>query len=145
MPLSDKWLLEPKFSAKPGLLCEIHDSFPRGSDKGWLAGDHEGAKVLVLSVFDTGNDRFSSRARIRFFETQGPNPVPEIPVQLLRPVHPNKSGQDIMMLQGNYKGQDGKVRTVENVNNIVVSLAGTMLMVESKVEHAVRVEHVDDS
>ncbi|KAI0694194.1 hypothetical protein BC835DRAFT_1350385 [Cytidiella melzeri] len=144
--LSDKWLLDATFSSKQaGMVCEIFGSFPRGSEKGWLSGDHEGAKVLILSVFDSGNDRFSSRARIKFYETQGPNPVPEIPVQLLRPVHPDKSGQAIIMLAGTYKGQAATVRAYETDGSIRISLTGTMLLDEVKAEQAVRVEHVDDS
>ncbi|KAI0088854.1 hypothetical protein BDY19DRAFT_1041717 [Irpex rosettiformis] len=142
---SDKWLLNPKLSHKPGMLCEITNSFPRGTEKGWLNGNHEHEKVLVLSVFNSGNDRFSSRARIKFFDSPGPNPVPEIPVQLLRPVHPEKSGQEIMMIRGNYEGQDAKVRSVEADGGMVVSLTGTMLLIETKAEDAIRVEHVEES
>lgn len=148
--LAEKWLLDPKLSNKPGMLCEITNSFPSrtGTDKGWLEGDHEGEKVLVLSVFNSGNERFSSRARIRFFDKPGPNPVPEIPVQLLRPIHPTKTtkiGQEVVMISGNYQGQNAKIRNVEPSGIIVVSLDGTMLLIEAKAEDAVIVEHVDDS
>ncbi|KAI0826435.1 hypothetical protein BC629DRAFT_1434851 [Irpex lacteus] len=147
---AEKWLLDPKLSNKPGMLCEITNSFPSrtGTDKGWLEGDHEGDKVLVLSVFNSGNERFSSRARIRFFDKPGPNPVPEIPVQLLRPIHPTKTtkiGQEVVMISGNYQGQNAKIRNVEPSGIIVVSLDGTMLLIEAKAEDAVIVEHVDDS
>jgi transcription elongation factor SPT5 len=143
--LSDKWLLDTKFVNKSGLLCEIRGSFARGTEKGWLNGDHEAQKVIVLSVFDSGNERFSSRARIKFYETPSQGPIPEIPVQLLRPVHPNKAGQDIIILAGNYKGQGGKVRSVEAHGTVAVMLDPSTLFIEEKIEHAVRVEHVGDT
>ena len=122
-------------------MCEIHGSFGRGSsDKGWLNGDHEGDKVLVLSVFDSGSDRFSSRARIKFYESDGPQSAPEIPVQLLRPVHPDKIGQDVVMLTGDYQCDEGKVRSIENGGTCVVQLSGTLLMIEARQDKLVRLE-----
>ena len=123
-------------------MCEIRDSFPRGSEKGWLSGDHEGEKVLVLTLFDSGNDRYSSRARIKFVKSDSPPHAPEIPVQYLRPVHPDKAGQSVIMLSGNYKGEEGKVQQIAS-DGCVVSLTGTLLMVEAKVETLVRLEPVD--
>lgn len=141
-PLGDKWLLDRKLSTKTGILCEIRDSFPRGSDKGWLSGDHEGETVLVLSVFDSGNDRYSSRARIKFYDSEGPNPAPEIPAQLLQPVHPDKTGQTVIILSGEWKGEEGKVQQLAS-DGCVVSLAGKSLIVEAKLDGLVRVEHGD--
>lgn len=140
----DKWLLQPKLANKSGMLCEITNSFPRGTEPGWLKGDYEHQQVLVLSVFNSGNDRFSSRARIKFFDAEGPNPTPEIPVQLLRPVHPEKIGQNIVMIHGQYEGQDAKVRSIEH-DGIVVTLTGTMLLIPTRAEDAVRVEPVEAS
>ena len=94
----------------------------------------------MQSVFDSGNDRYSSRARIKFYDGEGPNPAPEIPVQLLQPVHPDKSGQAVILLSGNYKGEEGKVHQL-SPDICVVSLKGTLLMVEAKLEKLVRVEH----
>lgn len=96
----------------------------------------------MLSVFDSNNDRFSSRARIKLYEGGNAN-LPEIPVQLLRPVHPDKMGQSVVMLVGDYKGQEGKIKGIQGDGNCVVLLMGTMLIVEAKTEKVVRLEKVD--
>ncbi len=128
---------------KRGMLCEITGSFARGSDKGWLAGDHEGEKVVVLNVFDAVKDKYVSRARIKLHETTSPEPVPEIPVQLLRPVLPERIGEDVLILAGDHKGYEGKVRDT-NSQYSVVSITGTQLMVEVKSNKLVKMVHLDD-
>lgn len=130
--LSDKWLLQihgPE-SLKAGLVCQIHNSYARGSEPGWLSGDHEGEKVVVLSVFDPMNDRFSSRARIKAYGKAGSTQLPEIPVIYLQPVPPDQAGDEVLFLSGDHKGSLAKVKEI-NANQALVIVAGSHLLLET--------------
>ena len=129
--ISDKWLLGPGLSdkAKTGLVCRIQDTFTRGDEQGWMDGIHEGELAGVLTVFDAYNERYTSRARIRLIEKPGTTQVLEIPVNYLRPVHPENAGEDVVVLSGEHKGYDAKVKEV-NDTSATVLLTGTQLIVE---------------
>lgn len=128
--IDDKWLLHPHIADKPGLICRIQDSFSRGEETGWMDGNHEGELVGVLSVFDAHNDRYTSRARIRFVDKPNNTQVPEIPVKYLRPVHPENAGEDVVILYGEHKGYEAKVKEIGE-NSATVILTGTYLIVEA--------------
>lgn len=135
----DSWLLHPV--DKAGLLCQIDNSFGRGSsDPGYLNGQYEGEEVVVLSVFDHGTlrqDKFTSRARIKFHQKSGPDDLPEIPIQYLIPVHPTQAGQSAAIVYGEYRGSSVRVKEMSGSLSIVL-VDPTGLLVESKQERLCR-------
>lgn len=132
--LSEKWLTEAKFQ-KPGVLCEIRGTTQNTTDGGWQSGEYEGDKAVVLSVFDSQGDKYLSRARINLFEKQ--SDTLEIPVQYLRPVHPDRSGQDVIILAGEHRGEAGSVRDVIPPMCLVI-IKQTHLIAEFQPERLVR-------
>ena len=121
----------PRIVDKRGLVCEIHNSFERGADKGWLQGDFEGEKVVVLNTFEA-RDAFASRSMIKWFDKPA-DKLPQIPVQYLRPVNPTKIGQEVCLLSGDHLAEDGIVRDVITPN-AVVQLKATILMMEVRLD-----------
>ena len=115
---------------KSGLVCQIQGTYSTSSEPGWMSGDHEGDTVVVLSAFDTNNDRFSSRARIKFIGKSTPAQAPEIPVRYLQPVHPEHVGEDVVFLYGDHQGNGAKVKEISE-SHATVALTGTQLIVEA--------------
>ncbi|PCH36846.1 hypothetical protein WOLCODRAFT_127725 [Wolfiporia cocos MD-104 SS10] len=109
--LPARWLLDPDFVTKKGMVVEVRESF---GANGWHNGDYEGKDGVVLSVFDTHNETFAAMARVRFREPLvADQDVLTVPVELLRPVHPSDKDENVMILHGQHKGERAKVNVVE--------------------------------
>lgn len=143
--LDEKWLLDRHFVEKRGLVCEIQNSFERGADKGWLSGDHEGEKVIVISTFET-MEGFSSRCLIKWFDKSKntAEKLPHIPVQYLRPVPPDKVGDEAVALSGDRKGEECTVMDL-TAQDAVVSVKRTHLIVEIKRDKLCKMVPVADA
>ena len=114
-----------------GLVCEIKNSYEHGKDTGWLNGDHEGEKVIVLSTFKA-MENYSSRCVIKWYDKPTAEKLPNIPVQYLRPVIPDKNGTQVVILAGAQRGEDGIVRDIIGTDAIV-ELNRTHLIHEARV------------
>ncbi|KAI0366514.1 transcription elongation factor Spt5 [Pilatotrama ljubarskyi] len=138
--LPPKWLLEPEFSQKRGLVVEVRGSFGH-----WYGGDFEGKQGVVLSVFDTHNDAFESTARVRFFNPVDPlTPILPVPVQYLWPVHPEQSGEIVIILTGPKKGVEARVEALESNNQMVVTTTDTFHVVDTSPDKLIRVYDIDE-
>lgn len=102
-----------------------------------MNGDYETKVVVVLSVFDSGNERFSSRARIKLYEGNESGQLPEIPVQYLLPVPPSQPGETVIFVLGDYKLAEAHVKEVTGANALV-SIDRTHLLVETKLTQLCR-------
>lgn len=130
--LPEKWLLDPTLSTKKGMLAEIRHSNGR-SGEGWHNGDYEGEKVVILSVLDTHNDSFRSTATVRFLNPQVTLDQPVIPVEYLTPVPPDRTGDEVIILQRDRRGTRGKLRDApSDSEDWIVSITGLNLMVDVK-------------
>ncbi|KAH9931558.1 uncharacterized protein B0H18DRAFT_989959 [Fomitopsis serialis] len=117
--LSDQWLLEPEFSSQRGMLVDVKGSF---GPSGWFNGDYEGKQGIVVSVFDTKSANFAATANVRFLEPLDPaKPSLQVPVEVLKPVNPEKYGTEVLILHGPHKGQQARVNMVEAGGLMVVT------------------------
>lgn len=98
-----------------------------------MNGDHEAKLVVVLSVFYAGSERFSSRARIKLYESNEDVQLAEIPVQYLLPLQPSKAGETVIVVLGEYKSAVAHVKEI-NGANVVVSIDRTHLIVDAKLK-----------
>ncbi|KAH9946425.1 transcription elongation factor Spt5 [Epithele typhae] len=141
--VSPTWLLDPDLKDKVnGMFVEVKGSF--GAD-GWHNGDYEGKQGVVLSVLATGNDTFESTARVRFLDpVDRLQPILAVPVHLLSPIHPEKQGEEVVILAGNNKGLEARVEDVESSSSMVLTTKATFLVVESAPERLVLLRHIDE-
>ncbi|KAH9903261.1 transcription elongation factor Spt5 [Cubamyces lactineus] len=136
-----KWLLEPDFSQKRGLVVEVRGTFGGG----WHGGDFEGKQGVVLSVFDTHNESFESVARVRFFNPVDPlQPILPVPVQYLRPVHPENREETVVILDGAQKGVEARVEAVESNNSMVVTTMDTFHVIDTSPDRLIRIHDIDE-
>ena len=123
-------------------MCEIHNSFERGSEKGWMSGDYEGEKVVVRNTFEA-MEGYSSRCIIKWYDKTTTEKLPDIPVQYLRPVQPTKSGEEVCILAGEHIGKEGVVREV-NSDVVILSVKQTHLVVDVKIDKLCKIVPVSD-
>ncbi|RDX52442.1 transcription elongation factor Spt5 [Lentinus brumalis] len=145
--LSPKWLLDPNLADKvAGIMVEVRGSYASAGQPGWHNADYEGKQGVVLSVFNTDNDTFQSTARVRFFQPVDPlQPIVPVPVTYLWPVHPEKKGEDVIILSGAQgMGQEARVEAVESRNTMVLTTKATFLVIDSHPERLVRTRQVDE-
>lgn len=144
--VSAKWLLDPELAHNTrGIVVEVKGTFPAGGSGGWHGGDYEGKQGVVLSLFDTQNGQFESTARVRFFQpVDALKPILAVPVQHLRPVHPEGKGEEVILLGGDNKGQEARVEQLEPPNTMVLTTKATFLVIDSLPEMLVRVRAVDE-
>ncbi|KAI8989014.1 transcription elongation factor Spt5 [Trametes punicea] len=137
---SPKWLLEPEFAQKRGLVVEVRGTFGGG----WHGGDFEGKQGVVLSVFDTHNEAFESTARVRFFNPVDPlQPILPVPVHYLWPVHPEHTGEAVVILEGDSKGVEARVEQVES-NSVVVTTLETYHVLDTTADRLIRIYDIDE-
>ncbi|KAH9934104.1 transcription elongation factor Spt5 [Amylocystis lapponica] len=138
--LAPRWLLDPEIVEKRGMLVEVKGSF---GESGWHNGDFEGRQGVVLSIFDTHNERSPRTARVRFFDSPD-SPTMTIPVEILWPVHPENKDDEVLMLHGPQKGEEGHVQSVEKGGGMFVTTK-SYLVVDTSAEKLVRMCNVDDN
>ncbi|KAI0761362.1 transcription elongation factor Spt5 [Trametes elegans] len=139
--LPPKWLLDPAFASKRGIVVEVRGTFGGG----WHGGDFEGKQGVVLSVFDTQNDAFESTARVRFFQPVDPlQPILPVPVQYLWPVHPEQGDETCVVLTGTGRGQEASIEVVESNYSMVVTTKETFQVVDTSPEKLMRVLDIDE-
>lgn len=101
------------------MLVEVKGSF---GPSGWLNGDYEGKQGIVHSIFDTQSPNFAATANVRFLEPLDPaKPALQVPVEVLKPVKPEKYGTEVLILHGPHKGQEARVNMVEPGGLMVVT------------------------
>ncbi|KAI0775547.1 hypothetical protein BD413DRAFT_611069 [Trametes elegans] len=101
------WLLDPALSSShEGMLVEVRGSKTYRSDSAWHGGDYEGARGVVLSVFNTGARKASfPSTRVRFLEPLDyAVDTYAVPVSILSPVRPDSEGQNAAIVGGEFKG-----------------------------------------
>ncbi len=127
-------------------MVEVRGSYASAGQSGWHNADYEGKQGVVLSVFNTDNDTFQSTARVRFFQPVDPlQPIVPVPVTYLWPVHPEKKGEDVIILSGAQgMGQEARVEAVESRNTMVLTTKATFLVIDSHPERLVRTRQVDE-
>ncbi|KAI0755169.1 hypothetical protein C8Q80DRAFT_415764 [Daedaleopsis nitida] len=138
------WLLDAVVSRHSGLLVTVQGSLSTRSSAGWYDGQYEGAKGIVLSVFNTGpsNRESPSTARVKFQRPLDPDmDVVVVPVSLLLPVHPSAPKQTAVIIGGMYNGEVAQVRE-EVSGGWFVSAAYEHFEVDT--EFLVRLLPVDD-
>ena len=100
---------------------------------------------MVLSLLNTTNDTFESTARVRFDDPVDVlTPILAVPVQFLSPVHPEKQGEDVVILAGTSKGSLARVEAVESRNAMVIITLVNFLVIDSAPELLVRFLQVDE-
>ncbi|KAL7284752.1 hypothetical protein ACG7TL_002059 [Trametes sanguinea] len=136
-----RWLLQPEFVQKRGLVVEVRGTFGGG----WHGGDFEGKQGVVLSVFDTHNEQFDATARVRFFNPVDPlQPILPVPVQYLWPVHPERAGESVLVLDGAHKGAEARVEQVESDSSMVITTVETFHVLDVRTEQLIRYQDVDE-
>ena len=120
--------MEPALSSKTGMLCEISGSF---GANGWFSGKHEGEQVVVTNIF-IAKEGFASKVSLKWHQSTEP-PPPTIPPQLLRPVAPTTAQQKVLVVNGQRLGSEAVVHDI-NPDTAVITLSGSMLMVDCKTE-----------
>ncbi|KAI0708566.1 transcription elongation factor Spt5 [Earliella scabrosa] len=144
--LSPKWLLDSDLQDRVrGIMVEVRGSY-LGANGGWHKGECEGKQGVVLSVLNTHNDSFESTARVRFFDPVDPlQPILQVPITYLWPVHPEGTGDEVIILAGvQGKGQEATVEAIESTNLMVLTTKATFLVIDSPAERLVRIRHVDE-
>ena len=79
------------------------------------------------------NDRYIARARVKWHEKPDGPTLPEIPVQYLRPVQPDRVGQDVVFLQGDNRGYEATIKEISGAS-AVVQVTGTRLILDAKLK-----------
>lgn len=95
------------------MLVTVRNTLRSQANSGWHDGAYEGARGVVLSVFNTGanNCAFPSTARVKFHQPMDPsNDTYSVPVSFLWPVEPDKVDQEALIIQGERKGDVVRLR-----------------------------------
>ena len=125
-------------------MVEVRGSY-LGANGGWHKGECEGKEGIVLSVLNTNNS-LEPTARVRFFDPVDPlQPILQVPITYLWPVHPEGTGDEVIILAGvQGKGQEATVEAIESTNLMVLTTKATFLVIDSPAERLVRIRHVDE-
>ena len=143
--MSPKWLLDPDLQDRVrGIMVEVRGSYI-DANGGWHKGECEGKEGIVLSVLNTNNS-LEPTARVRFFDPVDPlQPILQVPITYLWPVHPKNTGDGVIILAGvQGKGQEATVEAIESTNLMVLTTKATFLVIDSPAERLVRIRHVDE-
>ncbi|KAF9820715.1 hypothetical protein IEO21_01158 [Rhodonia placenta] len=110
----ERWLLYRAVSSKSGMIIVIRGTHGDEKHSGWFQGLNEGARGVILSVMNTGNDAFASTAETRLLSPLDPTQDTfNIPTQYIFPVEPSRPGQKALILHGDHKGEIAIVREEE--------------------------------
>ena len=141
--MPSKWLIDPSIADKVrGIHVQVHGTF---GPTGWHNGDYEGMTGVVLTVHDTKSETIESTARVRLDQPLDVlDPILTIPVQFVAPVHPDNTGEDVIILAGLSKGSAARVEAVESNDLMVVTTKASFLVVDSAPSKLVRVVDVDE-
>ncbi|KAL6304408.1 hypothetical protein BKA93DRAFT_292747 [Sparassis latifolia] len=98
------------------MLVVIQGSHGDGQKDGWYNGDLEGARGVILMVFVSGSSMMPPVARVKMLNPRDESEATlTIPVVYLWPVEPDEPGQNVLMLQGDHRGEVGKVREEDEI------------------------------
>ncbi|KAF9806122.1 hypothetical protein IEO21_08804 [Rhodonia placenta] len=116
--LSERWLLDSEIVDQVrGIAVKI-----QGSSSKWYNGQYEAKTGVVLSILNTHNEQFGTTATVKFDEPLDPSQSTlQVPVDVLMPVHPLKSKDEVMILYGAHKGQLATVGLIEPTGMMIVT------------------------
>ena len=122
LELDKNWLTDPSIivHAKRGMVVQLKGTRGDGGMPNWSDGAYEGQTGTVESVTDSQSEHLSTVAVIQM--DKSPSQTLTVPVQYLVPVPPNGKGDEIVALDGKFKGH--RLKVMERGVGWVVSVDG---------------------